>query len=417
MKKLSRLAQQILDEIRSYPPQFWLIASGVLISSTGSSLIWPFQLIYISKVLGASITSSASLIAVSSSIGLLVSLLGGAVADKIGRKPLMLMAQAVHGLAYLLMSSARTYPAFLLPMALMGVANPFYATGSDAMMADLLPAEKRSSGYSILRMINNAGIAIGPGFGGYLVTRSYNLAFNSAAAGMLAYSLLLLFFARETLSRESRPRRAESFFSGFDRILRDKIFLAFVAVTAFGMIAPLMMWTLLALYTNQNYGLPENLYSWLPVTNALMCVFVQYFVTLFTRRFAPGKTIAAGMAVYALGVGSVALMSSFWGFWLSMVIMTFGELILVPTASTFVANRAPDDLRGRYMSFYWLTWGLARTLAPLVGGFINDQIAPRAVWWSGLAFGLSSAAALLLVNAYAQRKTVSVDSATLPDGS
>lgn len=414
MKKLPQFLQKIMDELRAYPPQFWLIAFGVLISSTGSSLIWPFQLIYISKILGASITASASLIAISSAIGLLVSLLGGAIADKIGRKPLMLTAQAVHGLAYLLMSAAHSYPGFLLPMALMGVANPFYATGSDAMMADLLPAEKRTSGYSILRMINNAGIAIGPGVGGYLVTRSYGLAFSSAAAGMLAYSLLLLFFARETLSRDNRPRPSESLFSGFDQILRDRAFLAFVAVTALGMIAPLMMWTLLALYTNQNYGLPENLYSWLPVTNALMCVFVQYFITLLTRRFAPGKSIAAGMAVYALGVGSVALMSNFWGFWLSMVLMTFGELILVPTASAFVANRAPETLRGRYMSFYWLTWGIARTLAPLVGGFINDQLSPRAVWWSGLALGLTSAAGLLLISDYAQNKTISGPPAAFP---
>jgi MFS family permease len=104
------------------------------------------------------------------------------------------------------------------------------------------------------------------------------------------------------------------------------------------------------------------------------------------------------MLVYALGVGSVALMAGFWGFWLSMVIMTFGELILVPTASKFVADRSPVDLRGRYMSFYWLTQGIARAIAPLYGGWLNDTIAPRAIWLGGLGVGISSTVGLFALS-------------------
>jgi MFS family permease len=262
-------------------------------------------------------------------------------------------------------------------------------------MADMLPTEKRNSGYSILRMINNAGVAIGPAIGGFIVTRSYTLAFYGAATGMITYSLLLLFFTRETLPKNVAKTQIENENQGgFAQVLRDSHFLTFVGAIAIGMIAPLMMWTLLALYTNQHYGLPEYLYSWLPITNALMCVFVQYFVTLAAKRFPQLPTIAIGMFVYALGVGSIVLMSGFWGFWLSMVIITMGELIVVPTASTYVANRAPAHLRGRYMSFYWLTWGLARAAAPTVGGFLHDQVAPQAIWWGGLTFGLISALGL-----------------------
>jgi MFS family permease len=167
-----------------------------------------------------------------------------------------------------------------------------------------------------------------------------------------------------------------------------------------------MMWTLLAVYTNKYYNLPEYLYSWLPVTNALMCVFVQYPMTMFTRRLPAKIAITLGMFVYALGVGSVGLMTSFWGFWLSMVTMTMGELILIPTASKYVADIAPEDLRGRYMSIYWLTWGLARAFAPMIGGFLHDQVAPQAIWWGGLALGLASTLGLLLLSA--KRKKVQI---------
>jgi len=90
-------------------------------------------------------------------------------------------------------------------------------------------------------------------------------------------------------------------------------------------------------------------------------------------------------------------MSNFFGFWVSIVILTFGELILIPTGTAYAASRAPDDLRGRYMSVYWLTWGLARAAAPLVGGFLNDAISPKAIWIGGLAFGLTSTLVLTLL--------------------
>jgi MFS family permease len=389
----------MFSRLRIYPKQFWLVAVGVLISSIGSSMIWPFQLIYASKVLNQPIATVATLISVSSFTGMFVSFLGGSIADRFGRKPVMFAAIFAHGLAYLLMSRATTYVGLLIPMTIMGAAMPFHAVGSDAMMADLIPQNERNRAYSILRMVNNAGIAIGPGIGGFIVSRSYTLAFYGAAVGMLAYSLILLLFVRETLKREEHMQQ-ESLLENlrdYKRVLADRSYIGFVATVTFGMIAPLMLWTLYAVYTKTYFGLPEYLYSWLPITNALMCVFVQYFVTLFTRRYEPVRMVALGMFVYALGVGSVALMSNFWGFWVSMVILSFGELILIPTGTTYAANRAPADLRGRYMTIYWFTWGLARAAAPLVGGFLNDVISPKAIWTGGLAIGTVSALILLIL--------------------
>ncbi|HEX8990864.1 MAG TPA: MFS transporter, partial [Anaerolineales bacterium] len=80
------------------------------------------------------------------------------------------------------------------------------------------------------------------------------------------------------------------------------------------------------------------------------------------------------------------------------VMLTFGELTLVPTATKFVADVAPADMRGRYMSLYWVGWGLSRAAAPLIGGAISEHIGPRAIWLGGLAIGLGSALGLILLN-------------------
>jgi MFS family permease len=270
------------------------------------------------------------------------------------------------------------------------------------MLADMIPAEKRTDAFAINRIANNAAFAMGPAIGGFLAMRSYNLAFYCAGIGFLSYSVLLFFLAKETLS--AAPK-AESSSSGwreivlsYSRVARDKGFMVFVFAVSIGLIAPTMLWILMPVYSKTNFGIPESLYGWIPTTNGLMCVFVQYPITRITRRHRTLPVLAVGMLIYALGAGSVALMSNFWGFLLSMVILTFGELTLVPTASKYVADLAPADLRGRYMSVHWLGWGLARTLAPIIGGFLNDNIAPQAIWIGGLLIGLSSALGLLLIS-------------------
>jgi MFS family permease len=388
------MLNRIRHTLAEYPSQFWLMGAGLLISSAGASMIWPFLMIYASERLKLSVSAASTLLTINAATGLFTSFIAGSVADRFGRKPVMIVSLAINGLGYFFMSPAGNYLAFAGLMVLMGAANPVYQVGADAMLADLIVPEKRTTAYAVIRMINNAGIAIGPAVGGFLAARSYNYAFIGAAAGMVIYSLLMFLRARETLVHVYHEEAARERFGGYGRVLADRPFVIFALVVGIGLVAPSMMWSLVAVYAKQNYGLSESLYGWLPTTNALMCVFVQFFVTRFFRRTRPLTVASLGMLTYAVGVGSVVLMKSFWGFWASMVVMTFGELTLIPTVSKYIADLAPADMRGRYMSFYWFAWGIARAAAPLIGGFLNDNISPHSIWIGGLVIGLTSAAGL-----------------------
>jgi MFS family permease len=395
------MLNRLRNTIAEYPSQFWLMVIGLFISSAGASMIWPFLMIYVSEKLSLSLSAVSTLITINAITGLFASFIAGVVSDKLGRKLVMIVSLAVNGIGYLVMSQANSYLGFAFIMVLMGASNPLYQVGSDAMLADMIAPEKRTNAYAIIRMINNAGIAVGPAMGGFLATRSYTYAFLGAAIGMLTYSLLLFFRARETLNKayQSEKETWTESLGGYSRVFRDHPYAVFALLVGIGLIAPSMLWTLFAVYTKQNFGFPEYLYGWLPTTNALMCVFVQFPVTQVSHRFRPLPVIGVGMLIYALGVGSVALMNSFWGFWASMVLMTFGELTLIPTVSKYIADLAPADMRGRYMSFYWFAWGIARGAAPLIGGFLNDNISPRSIWIGGLTIGLSSTIGLFIFSA------------------
>lgn len=390
---------KILTIWNTYPQQFWIITFGVLISSIGASIIWPFQLIYISQILDKPISTIATLVSISSIFALISSPLGGTIADLAGRKRVMISAQVIHGISFLIFSQANSYFWFFVPMALIGMAMPLFSVGSDAMMADMIPSEKRTGAYSILRMFNNTGVAIGPAIGGILVSQSYQTAFFVASAAMLIFGLYLALFTRETLDRSliQKDNGRSDIFEGYLKVIKDKKFDAFVFALAIGVMAPMLLWMLLALYTKNYFGIKEAQYSYIPMTNAIMCVTLQLPVTKFLNRMKPQNTIVIGMFLYAIGVGSVALMDSFWGFWSSMVLMTFGELTLIPTATKYIADISPSEYRGRYMSFYWLAWGISRAAAPVIGGALHDYYAPVAIWWGGLALGLTSVVLLTIL--------------------
>jgi MFS family permease len=403
------VAQRLQRLLNAYPRQFWLLFWGLLISTIGTSMIWPFLMIYVSERLSLPLTLVASLMTLNAGMGLLSSFFAGPIIDRAGRKWVMAISLFATGLVYLGLSRADSLPAFAILMAISGAFNPLYRVGADAMMADLIPAERRADAYSLLRTSNNLGVALGPALGGLIATVSYAIAFYFAASGLVIYGLLVTFLAIETLPAKppDEARIGETVkerFGGYGRVLGDRQFIAFVGTYTLTQMCAAMIWVLLAVYAKENYAVSESLYGFIPMTNALMVVFFQYSVTQVTKRRQPLSMLAVGALFYSVALGSVALGRAFWGFWLSMVILTVGELIQSPTATTLAANMAPAEMRGRYMSLYGLTWGVASGVGPVLGGLLNDQFGPKAIWYGGAAIGLASSLLFLgLVQRYERR--------------
>jgi len=378
-----------LKVLKEYPMQLQLMFYGMLISTIGASMIWPFLMIYVRQKVEMPLTQAASLMTINAATGIIAAFIAGPITDRVGRKWVMVFSLAGNGLVYAFMGYAHTYWNFALLMALSGTFNPIYRVGSDAMIADLIPPEKRPDAYALMRLSNNAGISIGPMLGGFFASLSFTLTFYLAASGMIIYSLLLGFFGHETLVkntgiaiRETKP------LVGYLQVMRDGKFLSFIGAFILAQMCAVLIWILMPVYANNIYNVPERQYGFIPTTNALMVVFLQMTVTRYTKKYRPLPVMALGTLFYTVAVGSVALGHSFFGFWVSIIIMTIGELILMPTASTYVADSAPADMRGRYMSVAGLTWSVAAGIAPLLGGYLNDNITPVATWYGGFLIGI-----------------------------
>lgn len=370
----------------------------MLLSTLGASMVWPFLMIYISERLGLARAAAASLLTLNSIAALISALLGGSVIDRLGRKWVMVIGLFLNGMVYLLYAPAHSYLAFAALMTFSGVVTPLFRVSSDAMLADLLPEKQRIQGYALLRLSHNLGISLGPMIGGFIASTSYNLAFLLAASGMVLYSLLLAFLARETMpplqtgAQQNAPREP---WGGYLSILQDRAYMRFILAFTAVQACAVLIWVLLPIHAKEYYQISERLYGFIPTTNALMVVTLQLFVTRLTQQRPPLQMMALGSLFYALSNVGIAFGERFEWFWSCMVVMTIGELILMPTSSTYVANLAPPHKRGRYMSLYGMTWGVASGVFPVLGGLLNDWVSPQATWIGGSVVGLVAVAAFL----------------------
>ena len=384
------MINRLQREFSNYPAQFWLMFVGMALAMTGVTIIWPFMMIYASDILSLSLAAAASLMSINAATGLASSILAGPIVDRLGRKWAMVISLVGNGLSYLLLNQADSYLAFAVILGISGVFSPLYRVGSDAMLADLFPMKKRAEAFALYRMARNIGVAAGPALGGILLSRSYSIGLFSAAAGYVIYGLLLLIFARETIPESVRLERSNLVdqLRGYWQAFQDKPFMALVGSFTLVQMTTALMWVLLSVYVKTEYGIGENLYGWLPTTNALMVVFLQVIITRTTKKHPAVKIMRWGSGFYILAPLIVALSTGFWGFWAAMVVMTLGELVVVPRASAYAANLAPIDKRGRYMSLYGLTWNVAVGISPVLGGFLSDRFGHRAPWITGIAFGI-----------------------------
>ena len=148
-------------------------------------------------------------------------------------------------------------------------------------------------------------------------------------------------------------------------------------------------------FMKENYGVVERQYGLMMSLNAAMVVLFQFPITGFTDRHRRASMLALGAVLYGVGFGLVGFVGTAPLFALAIAIWTVGEMVHVPVSQAYVADIAPDDMRGRYMGAAGLIWGIGWGFGPLLAGLVMDYADPHYVWYGCLGVGLAAAIAFL----------------------
>jgi MFS family permease len=371
---------------QAYPSKFWVVVVTTFIDVIGATLIFPFFALYITQRFNVGMTQAGLLLGTFSLASLVGSVLGGALADKFGRRRMVLFGLVFSALSAVSMGLVDNLAAFYGLAVIVGLLSDMAGPARQAMIADILPEEKRTEGFGLLRVVANLSWIIGPTIGGFVASRSYLLLFILDAIASLITATIVFRLLPETKPPATEEQAKESLaqtFVGYGRVLKDGAYLGFLIVSMLMVIVYQQLYSTLSVYLRDVHGVPTQGYGFLLSMNAVTVVLFQLALTRKIKHFAPMLMMAAGTALYVVGFTLYGFVSIYALFMAAMLFITFGEMIVVPVGQALAARFAPADMRGRYMAFYGLSFTIPEIIGPTAAGLIMDNADPRWVWYIG----------------------------------
>jgi MFS family permease len=384
-----------------YPGQFWILVGASFIDRLGGAMLFPFFTLYMTSKFGISMTQVGvffGLFALSSVVG---SMIGGALTDRFGRKGMLLFGLIMSALSAILMGITNQIEVFLLVVIVVGMLADAGGPAQQALVADLLPEDKRAEGFGILRVVFNLAVVIGPLIGGLLATQNYLLLFIADAIASSITAVVVFVALKEpqrSQPEEGKPQESIlQTFAGYGVALRDKAFVWFLGASALMVLVYIQMNTTLAVFLRDNYGVNEQGFSYILALNAAMVVLFQFPITRRVGRYRPLLVMTAGTLLYAVGFAMYGFVSLYFFFLVAMVIITIGEMMVSPVGQAIVTQFAPEDMRGRYMAVFGFSWVIPFAIGPLLAGLVLDNLNPNWLWYAAGVLGIVAAAAFYLL--------------------
>ena len=375
----------IKDTYNEFPRTFWTLVGASFIDRLGGTMIFPFFALYVTQKFNVGMTQAGVLLAIFSVSGLVGSMIGGALTDKFGRRGMVLFGLVFSALSSVSMGLVNELSHFYLLAIVVGSLSNIAGPAHQAMVADILPEEKRTEGFGVLRVAANLAWIFGPMIGGLIAGRSYLMLFILDAITSLIVAFIVFRSIPETKPQEPETEHKKTFaqtFVGYRVVLADRLYLVYLLVSMLMLIAYQQMYHTLSVYLRDSHGIPERGYGALLSIDAALVVLLQFWVTRRVRGRPPMVMMAVGTALYMVGLAMFGFVSAYWLFIVAILLLTFGEMVVMPISQTLAARFAPEDMRGRYMAFYSLAWAVPSTIGPWAAGLILDNYNPDWVWYA-----------------------------------
>jgi MFS family permease len=393
--------ERIRKVYHEYPRIFWNLVFITFIDRIGGALIFPFFALYITGKFKVGMTDVGVLFAAFSISSFAGSAIGGALTDRFGRKRIIIFGLIASSFSTVAMGLIGSFHAFFLLALFVGILTDVAGPAQQAMVADILPEEKRADGYGIIRVAFNLSVVIGPAIGGFLAARSYLLLFLSDAVISLLTVLLIASLLPETKPEahfDMSKSSMGSSFAGYRFVFRDTMFMLYLGAAMLSVFTYMNMNTTLGVYLRNQHGVIESGYGYLLSLNAAMVVLMQFPITRRIEKYPPMLMMAIGTFLYAIGFSMYGVVSTYIWFMVAMVIITIGEMIVSPVSQALVANFAPEDMRGRYMAVSGVSWGIPFAVGPYLAGLIIDGPKPYMLWYAAGFVGMLSTLCFLVLN-------------------
>ncbi|MCP4889638.1 TCR/Tet family MFS transporter [Rubripirellula sp.] len=333
----------------------------------------------------------------------------GALSDRFGRRPVILISLFGLGVDFLIQGLAPNIWWLFLGRIFAGIMGANFTT-ANAYIADVSTDETRARNFGFVGMMFGLGFTIGPALGGLLGGVHLRLPFFVAAGLAMVNWLYGYFVLPESLPPEKRSPFKLTHTNPFGTLRQLRVYpmvAGLAAVFVCKSLAQRGLENVWVLYTGYRYGWSQTVNGWALCLVGITAVIVQGgLVRPIVKRFGERKAVVAGTVISTLAFIGYGLASQGW---MIPVIICFGALggIAGPAIQSLVTSRVDETEQGKIQGALTSLTSLTNVFAPILFNtllfsyFISDS-APAKIPGAPFLFGsiLLAIAVLISVNVF-----------------
>lgn len=373
--------RNLLNPYKGLPREIYILFIGKIVNCIGA-FVHPLMSLILTQRIGMSAFDAGKFLTILAVCQVPCMILGGKLSDTIGRRRVIIIFQ-ILGASMLILCGM--IPTTILTAKVMILSSCFYAFSTpayDALNADLTHEGNRKEAYSLLYMGVNIGFSIGPILGGLLYKNYLPLIFiGDALTTVVSLSLFILYVKEpKGINIKEENQKKENEIDEYSDISTIKVLYKKPILILF----PIMLLLYQFSYSQWGFSLPiqmgeifgdngAKLYGLLGTANGIIVIALTPILTNKTKKSNSLNIMSLGGFLYGLCFLVIAFSKSMILFFIAVILLTIGEVLIAINSSAFIANNTPKSHRGRISSFVPMISGTGYALGPVIMGKIIDS--------------------------------------------
>jgi predicted MFS family arabinose efflux permease len=386
---MNKILKIYLNSFKGLSIESWMLSIVMLINRTGS-MVLPFLGVYMIDYLKFSIEQSGLVLACFGVGSVIGSWLGGTLTDKLGEYYVQVLSLFISVPLFCI------YPLFETPIQLgaivliQSVVSELFRPANSVAIAKYAKKENLTRAFSLNRMAVNLGFSFGPALGGILATISYNFLFfiNGLMTLVAAFVYMYFFRKRHILYKLKQKRKNNSRTEAVSEITtkelspyKDVPFIIFCLFCALFSICFFQLMSTLPMFYKDGLGLDQFTIGILMGANGFTVVlFEMLLVHVAEKKWTIPLTLLLGTILCAISYLLLAFEPGYALLFISIMLLSIGEILVLPFMATVTSNRSGTSNKGAYMGMNGIAFSLAFIVAPILGTKLSHNIGYGNLW-------------------------------------
>ncbi|WP_181139223.1 MFS transporter [Streptomyces sp. Ru72] len=374
----------------------------LMVDSVVNGLFVPLSMLYLSASSGASLVRVGTLLSVAGLLSLPLPLWVGRLVDRLGPKPIVLVAQVLQAAGFLGYLVARNGGVVLLAATVASLGQRAFWSSAFTLVSNLSDRDpggrSRERWFGVIGSLRAAGYGVGAVLAGVAMSAKSGLMYRGAIGAcvclLMAAALLLGWGVPRNAALPAgadleERGKAERGTRGYRTLWADRPYVALVGLnTAFALCNVMLS---IAFPPFVDRRLPAVTWAVGPLLamNTVVQAALQSSVVRLIRRLPRHTSLCLAGVLWALWACLTAcpllMPRALWIPCLAVAVLCYSaaQLVHSPVSNALSADAAPSDIRGRYIAVFQYSFAIATVVAPLLFSLLFDM--SSAAPWAALA--------------------------------